>query len=142
MITEYVGQHTVADMDRADGNVYFEKEYMEFRPRSYEQRNLGVKIFYKAITDVKGYKSLKSTVAVETTSGVFKFYMYKMNTFIELVNAGRKGWNVVDAEVKEVKKEPLTDAQLDKLAKLNELHKQGVLTDEQFEEEKNLILNR
>ncbi|MCF0116680.1 MAG: SHOCT domain-containing protein, partial [Bacilli bacterium] len=37
---------------------------------------------------------------------------------------------------------PLSDAQLDKLAKLADLHKNGILTEEEFEKEKNLIINR
>ncbi len=71
--------------------------------------------------------------------------MYKMNTFIDFVEQGRKNWNVIDLTVEEEPKteqKPLSDAQLDKLVKLNQLHKDGVLDDEQFEKEKNLIINR
>ena len=83
-------------------------------------------------------------MCVDTAEGTYRFYMYKLNTFEDFINQGRKynsmGGDVVEAEV--VKATPLTDDELNKLSKLNELHKDGVLTDEQFEKEKNLILNR
>ena len=133
----------ICDMDKADGNVLFEKEYFDFVPRSYNEKQYEQRIYYKDITNVRGYKGIKSTVCVDVNSTTYRFYMYKMNTFIELVESGRKNWNVVDAEVvKETKQEPLSDAQLDKLAKLADLHKNGILTDEEFEKEKNLIINR
>lgn len=143
---DYVGKKMICDIKEADGGVYFEREYFEFRPRAIEDRKYQFKIYYKDIISVQGYKGIKSTVAVQVAKGYYKFFMYKMNTFIELVEAGRKGYNIVDVDVDTTEpvnsKEPLTDAQLDKLSKLNQLHKDGVLSDEQFEEEKSLILNR
>ena len=140
---DYVGKRMICDMDKADGNGLFEKEYFDFVPRSYNEKQYEQRIYYKDITNVRGYKGIKSTVCVDVNSTTYRFYMYKMNTFIELVESGRKNWNVVDAEViKEAKQEPLSDAQLDKLAKLADLHKNGILTEEEFEKEKNLIINR
>ena len=140
---DYVGKRMICDMDKADGNVLFEKEYFDFVPRSYNEKQYEQRIYYKDITNVRGYKGIKSTVCVDVNSTTYRFYMYKMNTFIELVESGRKNWNVVDAEViKEAKQEPLSDAQLDKLAKLADLHKNGILTEDEFEKEKNLIINR
>ena len=140
---DYVGKRMICDMDKADGNVLFEKEYFDFVPRSYNEKQYEQRIYYKDITNVRGYKGIKSTVCVDVNSTTYRFYMYKMNTFIELVESGRNNWNVVDAEVvKETKQEPLSDAQLDKLAKLADLLKNGILNDEEFEKEKNLIINR
>lgn len=141
----YVGQKMICDMNCADGNVHFEKEYLEFLPRNYGNRKYEVKIYFRDIINIKGYKGIKSTVVIDTAEKSYKFYMYKMNTFIDFVEQGRKNWNVIDLTAEEEPKteqKPLSDAQLDKLAKLNQLHKDGVLDDEQFEKEKNLIINR
>lgn len=144
LIKDYYGKSMIADRDQADGNVSFEKEEMIFRPRSYDLKKFEVAIRYEDIKEVKYYKGLKSTVALETKKGIFKFHMYKMNTFVQQVESGRKYWNVVDAEVTDNKKTqtPLTDEQIDKLSKLAELHKNGVLTDDEFEKEKSLIIDR
>lgn len=144
LIKDYYGKSMIADRDQADGNVSFEKEEMIFRPRSYDLKKYEVTIRYEDIKEVKYYKGLKSTVALETKNGTFKFHMYKMNTFVQQVESGRKYWNVVDAEVTDNKKTqtPLTDEQIDKLSKLAELHKNGVLTDDEFEKEKSLIIDR
>mgnify|MGYP003298972356 CR=1 FL=1 len=142
---EYVGQKMICDMRHADGNVLFDKEYIEFSPRNYNEKKYELRIFYRDITAVKGYKGIKSTVVIEANGKSYEFYMYKMNTFIDFVEQGRKNWNVVDIPTEnneEKKQEPLTDAQLEKLSKLSQLHKDGVLNDEEFEKEKNLILNR
>lgn len=131
-------------MDKADGNVLFEKEYMDFVPRAMELKKYELRIYFKDITKVRGYKGIKSTVCVDVGDKTYRFYMYKMNTFIEMVESGRKGYNVVDAVVIDPKNEqaPLTNEQLDRLTKLSQLHKDGVLSDAEFEKEKNLIINR
>ena len=138
----YIGQKMICDMKYADGSVHFEKEYLEFLPRNYGDRKHELIIYYRDIVDVKGYKGIKSTVVIQTNEKSYEFYLYKMNTFIDFVEQGRKKWNVIDLTSDDKKQDALTDAQLDKLSKLNQLHKDGVLNDEEFEKEKNLILNR
>ncbi len=129
-------------MKYADGSVHFEKEYLEFLPRNYGDKRHELIIYYRDIISVKGYKGIKSTVVIQTNEKSYEFYLYKMNTFIDFVEQGRKQWNVIDLSSHNEKQEALTDEQLNKLSKLSQLHKDGVLNDEEFEKEKNLILNR
>lgn len=129
-------------MKYADGSVHFEKEYLEFLPRNYGDKRHELTIYYRNIISVKGYKGIKSTVVIQTNEKSYEFYLYKMNTFIDFVEQGRKKWNVIDLSSDNEKQEALTDEQLNKLSKLSQLHKDGVLNDEEFEKEKNLILNR
>lgn len=138
---EYEGKKMIADTDRGDGGVYFEKEYFEFRPRDLSKKKDIFRIYYKDIISTQIRRGIKSTVFVELKSGYVRFYLYKVNTFVQLVEEGRKQYNVVDVEV-EKEEQPLTDAQIEKLEKLNKLHKDGVLSDQEFEKEKGLILNR
>lgn len=140
---DYVGKRMICDMDKADGNVLFEREYFTFVPRNVDLKKYELTLYYKDITKIRGYKGIKSTVCVDVGSTTYRFYLYKMATFIEMLESGRKGYNVVDAEViNESKQEPLSNEQIDKLAKLAELRKSGVLSEEEFEKEKKLILNR
>ena len=149
LVRDYFNKSMICDTDKADGNVRFDKETMTFKPRNYDLRQYEFTIRYEDITEIKQYKGIKSTVMLVTSNGTYTFHMYKMNTFIQQVESGREYWNapdVIEAKVVEPAKpevkRPLSDDDLEKLAKLAELHDQGVLNDAQFEEEKNIILNR
>lgn len=143
---EYIGKDMVCDSRKADGSIHFEKDYFEFRPRNLCDKKFEFRVNYKDIKEVRGYKGIKSRVEVETNETTYYLYIYKMNTLVEILNTAKnaviENQEAVDIDLTKKEKEPLTEEQLDKLTKLNQLHKDGVLSDAQFEEEKNLILNR
>lgn len=147
MTKDYYNKTMIADTDQADGSVFFDRESMTFKPRSYDERQYEFTIRYADIQEIRPYRGLKSTVVIITKDNKYTFHMYKLNTFVDQVESGRKFWNsdnIIDAEVRSAGdgKRALSDDELEKLSKLAELHDQGVLNDAQFEEEKNIILNR
>ena len=144
----YVNQRMIIDTPKADGNVYFFQDYLEFRARDSRLDKNNFVIYYDDITSIENYTGIKKTVVLVLKDGRRQyFYMYKNNTFIALVNEGRnrnvvEAETVVDATVKEEKKKEITQEDLDKLAKLNELRKDGVLSDEEFNQQKANILDK
>ena len=142
---EYIGQKTICDTPRADGHVFFEKDYFEFRPRDARLADTVKRINYDDIVNMEYYRGIKKTVVVVLRDGTrHSFYMYKGNTFMALVQAGRDRNVVVsDAEpVRETPKREMSSQDIEKLTKLNELHTSGVITDEEFETQKELIMNK
>lgn len=142
---EYIGQKMVCDTPRADGHVFFEKEYFEFRPRDPRYSAAIKRINYDDVVNMEYYRGIKKTVVVVLRDGSrHSFYMYKGNTFMALVQAGRDR-NVVVADGAPREESPrreMSDKDIEKLSKLNELHTSGVITDEEFETQKELIMNK
>ena len=135
----------ICDTRYADGNVYFHEDFFEFKARDSRFSSYDVQIRYEDITNIETYMGIKKTVVIVTKDGNrHYFYMYKMNTFVALVNAGRnKDVVTYDAteEASETKKE-ISSEDLEKLSQLNNLHKDGVLSDEEFESQKDIIMEK
>ena len=147
MELNYIGQRMIVDMTTADGNVFFDKEFFTFKPRDPHLVSLyTVTIYYRDIKYIHGRRGIKSTVEVVTQYGKYDFFVHKMNTLMELIQQGidysrSVKPDVVDADFTK-KEEPLSNSDIDKLTKLSQLHKDGCITDAEFEKEKSLILNR
>lgn len=145
----YVGQRMIVDTPKADGNVFFHEEFLEFRARDSRLASCNFEIAYDNIDKIENYTGIKKTVVLVLKDGYRQyFYMYKNNTFIALVNEGRNRKVVVDAEAvevepaKEEKKGGISQEDLDKLSQLSQLHKDGALSDEEFAQQKALILDK
>ncbi len=143
---EYVGKKMIVDTKKADGSVFFYKDYFEFVPRYDSQKQFGFSIYYKDVVSMNVSKGIKCVTTIKLTDDKTCFlYNHRPDTLVALINAGRdavkNGTDYVDADFT-VKNEPLTNEEIDKLTKLNELHKSGVLSDEEFEAQKNYILHK
>lgn len=67
--------------------------------------------------------------------------MYKNNTFIALINAGRNR-NIIEEKPSENSPKQISPKDLDTLTKLNQLHKDGVLTEEELAQQKEIIMKK
>lgn len=146
---EYIGKKMIVDTPKADGGVYFEKEYFEFRSRDARASSHNFKIMYRDIERIDNYTGIKKTVVITLKDGFRQyFYMYKNNTFIALIKAGmenNKEEDIIDVEAKveeDVKSEEITEEDLRKLKELNELRKDGALSKEEFDKQKAIILEK
>ena len=142
---DYVGKNMVCDTVDVDGGVRFEKEYFGFYPRGFVDPTIVIK--YEDIKNIKYASGIKKRVDIITDKRTYQFYLYKANTFIQILNQARKDISMNDGvspenDFTKKEQEPLTNEQIDKLTKLSQLHKDGVLSDEEFNKEKNLIINR
>lgn len=128
----------------ADGEVEFHETYFEFIAlRPYDEK-YNFKVNYDDVKDIKisFWSFIKKTVIVETNDKKkMYFFMYKDNTFIALVNAGKKRGLVKD-EPKNNAAKPISPEDLDTLTKLNQLHKDGVLTEEELAQQKEIIMKK
>ena len=142
---EYINQKMKIDTLRADGWVYFTEDYLEFRARDARLASYNFQIRYDDITGIETYGGIKKTVVLITKDGGRHFfYMYKMNTFVAIVESGRKheGTSTSTSSSSSTTERPISSEDLAKLSQLNDLHKDGVLSDEEFERQKTLILNK
>lgn len=124
----------VCDTDYGDGGVYFYEQYLEWASRGSGK---GFKIYYKNIVDTQVLLTQKKTIKISTKSGnVFKFYLYKVDTFMRTLN------DMMDKAKREKTEEPTYTEEdaLSKLERLAKLHDSGALTDEEFAKAKELIL--
>jgi hypothetical protein len=136
---EYIGKKMIVDTDGADGGAYFEKEALIWKARDLSQQNRNFEIKYSDIRKITTYNSIKKQVVLTLADGSERsFYMYRSGTFVELVKAGIEANKYAESHGSI----PLSNADLDRLSKLNGLHKEGVLSDEQFEFEKNEIMKK
>ena len=137
---DYIGKRMFVDTQYADGNVHFHEDYFEFLARNRNLSCYDLIIRYEDIDKIEQFNGIKKTVIITTKdSKRHFFYMYKMATFVALINAGIHK----DVPSEESKKDRAIDADdLNRLSQLNELHKSGVLSDEEFETQKNLIMEK
>lgn len=139
IMTKYIGENMIVDTNNADGGVYFEKEYFLWKARDLNKSQYNLTIRYDEIKDVVVVQGIKKRVEVTMKDGkTHYFYLYRSGTFVELINAGREANNYIDA----TRPAQMSDEDLDRLTKLSQLHKDGVLTDEQFEAQKKEIMNK
>ncbi len=138
-MVDYVGQKMIVDTRRADGGAYFEKDKLVWKARSLSDSKYNVSIRYEDIEELCIIMGTKKRVDVVTKDKkIYSFFLYKADTFVELINAGREA----------VKKRaedgftPMSTEDVDQLFKITELHKAGVLSDEQFEIQKNSIMSK
>ena len=139
-MTEYVGKTMIVDMRVADGDVTFEKDYFVWRARRGSNLQNKVVIYYKDIKWVNADRSSnkKRIAIILNNDKVYYFYLYKLDTFLELIQAGKEGVKAIESG----ETLPISDDDLNRLSKLVELHKEGVLTDSQFESQKNEIMKK
>lgn len=138
-MVDYIGQNMIVDTNAADGGVYFEKEYFMWKARDLNKSQFNLTIHYADIKSVIVVQGIKKRVEVTLNDGkTYYFYLYRSGTFVELINAGREA----NRQIIENGSAVISDSDLDRLSKLNQLHKDGVLTDEQFEAQKKEIMSR
>ena len=139
-MTEYVGKTMIVDMRVADGGVTFEKDHFVWKARYDTNLQNKVVINYKDIKEVKVDRSnnKKRVAVILNNDKVYYFYLYKVDTFIELIEAGKEGVKALESG----DTLPISDDDLNRLSKLTQLHKEGVLTDAQFESQKNEIMKK
>lgn len=136
---DYIGKKMIVDTDGADGGAYFEKEIISWKARDPSQQSRNFEIKYSDIRKITTYNSMKKKVVLTLADGSERsFYMYRSGTFVELLKAGIDACKYAESHGNV----PLSNTDLDRLSKLNGLHKEGVLTDEQFEFEKNEIMKK
>lgn len=130
------------DTMRADGMVYFFETYFEFKSRRPCKEEYDFKINYDDIKEIINSSGIKKTVTVLTNNGnKHSFYMYKNNTFIALINAGRNR-NIIEEKPSENSPKQISPKDLDTLTKLNQLHKDGVLTEKELAQQKEIIMKK
>ena len=139
-MTEYVGKTMIVDTRVADGGVTFEKDCFIWKARHDTNLQNRIVVNYKDIKEIKvDHSSNKKRVAVIMNNDkVYYFYLYKVETFLELIEAGKEGIKAIESG----ETLPISDDDLERLSKLVELHKEGVLTDSQFESQKNEIMKK
>jgi len=136
-MVEYIGKKMVVDTRAADGGVYFEKDHFTWSCR-YGNPKLDIVIYYKDVCDIIIYNGEKKRVEVTTTDEKrYDFFLYKAATFVEFIKAGIEYSKNPDTTVV-----PINNEDLIRLQQLSELHKDGILSDEQFENQKNLIMKK
>ncbi len=138
-MVDYIGKKMIVDTKVADGSVYFEKDHFEWRARDLRRSQYDVSIKYSDVKDIFVSSGAKKRVDVTLVDGkVYHFYLYKGATFAQFINAGREACNAIETNGTA----PISDEDLDRLSKLTQLHKDGVLDDNQFESQKNEILKK
>ena len=140
-MVEYIGKKMVVDTRAADGGAYFESDHFLWKARGYYPK-LDIIIYYKDIRDVIVVNGRKKRVEVYTNNGQrYDFYLYKAATFAEFINSGIEACKHPEIEQKSESK-AISDEDLIRLKQLSDLHKDGVLSDEQFDTQKNEILKK
>jgi len=164
---EYIGQRMICDTKGADGNVYFTADYLEFRARDSRLDHYNFEVYYRDIDKIEYYSGIKKTVVLVLKNGRrYYFYMYRSGTFMELVKSGMRAHEsdtIIEADSKDVQESAteevreetevveetreeasrtITDEDLDKLERLGRLHKDQVISDEEFNAQKEAILSK
>ena len=139
-MTEYVGKTMIVDTRIADGGVTFEKDCFIWKARHDTNLQNRIVVNYKDIKEIKVDRSSnkKRVAVIMNNDKVYYFYLYKVETFLELIEAGKEGIKAIESG----ETLPISDDDLNRLSKLVELHKEGVLTDSQFESQKNEIMKK
>lgn len=139
-MTEYVGKNMIVDTRIADGGVTFEKDCFIWKARHDTNLQNRIVVNYKDIKEIKVDRSSnkKRVAVIMNNDKVYYFYLYKVETFLELIEAGKEGIKAIESG----ETLPISDDDLNRLSKLVELHKEGVLTDSQFESQKNEIMKK
>ena len=139
-MTEYVGKTMIVDTRVADGGVTFEKDCFIWKARHDTNLQNRIVVNYKDIKEIKVDRSSnkKRVIVIMNNDKVYYFYLYKVETFLELIEAGKEGIKAIESG----ETLPISDDDLERLSKLVELHKEGVLTDAQFESQKNEIMKK
>ena len=139
-MTEYVGKTMIVDTRIADGGVTFEKDCFIWKARHDTNLQNRIVVNYKDIKEIKVDRSSnkKRVAVIMNNDKVYYFYLYKVETFLELIEAGKEGIKAIESG----ETLPISDDDLERLSKLVELHKEGVLTDSQFESQKNEIMKK
>lgn len=139
-MTEYVGKTMIVDTRVADGGVTFEKDCFIWKARHDTNLQNRIVVNYKDIKEIKVDRSSnkKRVAVIMNNDKVYYFYLYKVETFLELIEAGKEGIKAIESG----ETLPISDDDLNRLSKLVELHKEGVLTDAQFESQKNEIMKK
>ena len=139
-MTEYVGKTMIVDTRVADGGVTFEKDCFIWKARHDTNLQNRIVVNYKDIKEIKVDRSSnkKRVIVIMNNDKVYYFYLYKVETFLELIEAGKEGIKAIESG----ETLPISDDDLERLSKLVELHKEGVLTDAQCESQKNEIMKK
>ncbi len=141
---KYVGERMIADTDDVDGNVHFNMETFDFYPH-----HSNTPIYSFRYTDIKKLESsrpfIKACITITFFDGhIFNLYTYRPATLLELLKSGiaacKEG--VVDVDLTEEDNNKQDDQIIEKLTKLNELYKQGVITEEEFNTIKSRLINK
>ena len=142
-MNEYVGKKMIADHQNIGGGVYFYEDYLEWLPRNYRFKDESFKVYYKDITSVQVLETFKKRIIMLTDKGDFFIDLYRVDTFLYLLDMARKGaGNPSSDPVIEVPAEPINPEPkgLDELERLAKLHESGALTDEEYAAAKQKIL--
>lgn len=135
-MTNYIGESMVVDTAKADGGAYFEVDHFVWKARD---SMLSAKVFYADIENVYIIQGAKKRVdVVLKNKKYYSFFLYKAQTFVDLINAGRAAMK----QKEETGFSPMSDEDIDKLYKINQLHKDGILTDSEFEIQKNDLMKK
>ena len=135
----FIGEDMIVDRYAADGGAYFEADHFVWKARDINESKYNLTIRYEDIKEISIVQGIKKRVDVTLYNGkVYYFFLYKANTFVELINAGR--------ESVKLKKEngfsPISNEDIDRLSKISQLHKDGILSDSEFELQKDEIMKK
>ena len=137
---DYIGKKMIVDTRSSDGGAYFEKDYFEWRSRNTLRSDLTIRIKYSDVKEVRIIRGRKKRVEVYLNDGtVHYFWLYKAATFAQFINAGKEAMTHKEENKGSA---PISDEDLERLSKLSSLHKDGVLSEEEFQNQKEEILNK
>ena len=132
----------IADTDDVDGNVHFNMETFDFYP--HHAINPIYTFKYSDIQKLESSRPfIKACITITFKDGhIFNLYTYRPATLVELLKSGiaANKDGVVDVDLSNEEKED--EDIITKLEKLNELYKQGVITEEEFNTIKSRIINK
>ena len=127
---EYVGKRMIVDTDDYDGNIHFNMETFDFYPHHTKEPKFSWRYDQiKKITQSRPFIKACVTIVFKDNH-VLNLYNYRPATLIALLKSGiDASKEVVEVDLtKEDKKEDVVD----QLEKLNKLYKEGVITEEEF----------
>ena len=98
-MTEYVGKTMIVDMRVADGGVTFEKDCFIWKARHDTNLQNRIVVNYKDIKEIKVDRSSnkKRVAVIMNNDKVYYFYLYKVETFLELIEAGKEGIKAIES---------------------------------------------
>lgn len=141
MMNDYYGKKMIADTLAADGGVYFREDYLEWIPRhAYSSDPRCFKVRYDEIENVQVIAAgHKRRIDMITKSRTYSIYMHRDPLFLEIIRAAMEDHkNKVPLIGEEPNYSPEDRTRLDYL---NRLMKDGVITEEQFKNEKQKIID-
>ena len=134
----FIGKRMNADRVGCDGSIFFEEDRLVWKPHANGPSVPSIEIPYLDIQNVQVVGTIKKRIDVITNTESLTISLYRSETFVMLLNEAREAAK----QKKDGKMAPISDDDMVRLKKLAELHDSGVLSDADFEDQKETILKR